>query len=338
MFPYGRCVEVNLVAHSFMFLIPTIHSEKVKDVADKLDDSFVLDRDQLLAALSAIGVGNIEDLIIKLSRFFSEQVDLDNINIDTIQKLDLRKMCYQFVKELGIKKGDLGDAAQKKQMIGAYMKLGRLYIHEIIFPELIETNTNLAFSLLNLLKRTTRAIALSENVSQEAAVAMLQLNEIDIPLHKQLTGSPDGYHLTKECFITLGNAEIRDMELIARILHQDYDAIVKKNAFVSLVSSNGYEIDLMEIRSSKVKLIVHLLYRMSAPYHKEQKPLIKMNKGKGFWKFLQENLIDESGNTIPRLLRKISSEVNSESGHNQIMEDVKNILTPVYNKHNHFKI
>lgn len=91
MFPYGRCVEVNLVAHSFMFLIPTIHSEKVKDVADKLDDSFVLDRDQLLAALSAIGVGNIEDLIIKLSRFFSEQVDLDNINIDTIQKLDLRK-------------------------------------------------------------------------------------------------------------------------------------------------------------------------------------------------------------------------------------------------------
>jgi hypothetical protein len=321
-----------------MLLIPTIHSNKVKEVAEKLDDSFVLDRDHLFSALSAIGVDNIEELIIKLSLFFSEQVDLDNIDIETIQRLDLRKMCYQFVKELGIKKEDLGDADQKQQMISAYMKLGRLYIHEIIFPELIETNINLAFSLLNLLKRTTRAIALSENISQETAVAMLQLNEIDIPLQRQIARSPDGYRLTRECFITMANADIRDMEVIARLLHQDYDAIVKKSAFIRLVSSTGEEIDLMEIRSSKVKMIVHLLYRMSCPYHKEQKPLIKMNKGKGFWKFLQENLIDESGNTIPRLLRQISSEVNSVTEYDQIKEDVKNILIPIYNKHNLFKI
>lgn len=54
-----------------------------------------------------------------------------------------------------------------------------------------------------------------------------------------------------------------------------------------------------------------------------------MDKGKAFWQFFQQNIIDESGNMLSVQLKKLSSSINN-SNSEQVIRDVKYILEPIY--------
>lgn len=328
-----------------IIILPNKLNETVlKGIASELDASFITDREKLFAVLSMIGIEDIEQLLKVVSNFFIRKMKGKRIAICDIEKLDLKKLAYEFLLETGITKPVFNSVEEKELVISMFCKLGRLYLHDILFPELIRINPNLAFSTLSLLKRTVGSIAIAEGITKRVAYDHLLLDDIEIPLPKALPQQTavktpgKKFQVIKTEYIKLHKVELIDIDKLAQKLHAEYNAIVKKSAFVALVNSNGSDIDVMEVRSDKLKFVVHLLCRMYNPYDKNHKKLIAMSKGKGVWSFLQQNITDETGNTIDRPLRKISSAIMKEPGNEQIIQDVQDVLLPIYNKHNNSKI
>lgn len=323
-----------------VIMLPAVIDNNIlKSIADGMESSFITDYDQLMAVLSIFGIKDIEQALTLVTDFFLRNVKIKKITIDSVQNINLTNLTYEFIKETGFTKTVFSTKKEKKMVLSIFYKLGRLYLHDVLFHELILVNPNLAYSMLNMLKRTINSVCLAQGFDKKEAFKELMLDQIEIPFQKALpeksvSKNKIDYHITKVQYIQLGKSELRDVEQIAETLYSDHDAIAKKSAFVALVNSQGETIELMEVNAVKIKLIAHLFYRMYNPYDKNHKKIIRMNKGKGYWEFLQQNIIDESGNTISNRIRKISSEINNSEYDQQIKKDVEYILKPIYEKYN----
>lgn len=324
---------------NIMLLPDKTNEAGLKRIAEELGASFITDKENLIAALSLIGAVNLEDLLGVVSGFFHERINMKELTIGDIQKINLKKLAYEFIEQIGFSKPNFSSAEERAIAVDVFFKLGRLYIHDILFPELVESNPNAAYSLLNLLKRTVSSIAIGQKFDKRAAFDLLMLHDIEIPLHPSLTGTlilgkdSSKFQLTRSEYIKTTDLYIKEIGRIAERVYE-YGAIRKKSAFVAAINSGGADIEPMEIHSEKEKLIVHLFYRMWHPYVKKHKRIIYMSKGKAIWDFLQENIVDENGEFLSRDLSKTSSDINCLPGHEKIITDIEKILKPIFDQYN----
>jgi hypothetical protein len=309
-----------------------INQEAIKSVADGMAASFIPDMKQLQAVLSMFGVETVEHLLTILSNFFLSRFRNSKLTPGDIEKLDLQKLAYEFLKETGFQKPEFETEEQRGQVINVMCKLGRIYLHEILFPELIAANPNAALSTLNLLKRTVTKIAIAEKFDKRLGSEALMLDEIEIPFPEALPPVKATKNLPK--YLMPGDISAEDIAHIAGVLYSKHLAIRKKSAFIKLLNSKGGDFEPMEIDSEHEKLIAHLFYCMYNPYTQGKKPLIKMSFGKGYMDFLYQNIVTETGNFTGTKTKNLDNKVRTQTGHDDIKRIVKQILDPIYDKQN----
>lgn len=312
-----------------------INESSLKGVAEEVMSFFHIDEEQLTRVFSMFGILDMQHLLIFIGQFFTKKINLSRVTIADLEKLNLNKLAYSFIKESGLSIPQNMSLEEKEMVKAISFKLGRILIHNVLFPELVKINPNLAFSVLNSLKRTVSSIAAAEGASKREITSLLCLDDIEIPLSPlaitqqaiaKATRTDRPTYITTVLTIT-------ELDKMAKILLKDFDAIRKKSAFTSLLKSDGNDIQPLTINSNKIELITHLFYRMNTPYDPEHSRLIQMNKGKAFWQFFQQNIIDESGNMLSVQLKKLSSNIN-KSNPEQVTKDVKSILEPIYKQRN----
>lgn len=325
-----------------VIIIPKkVDETAINNIGDAMAASFIANAEQLEMVLAMFGAQTIHRLLTIISEFFLKRFKNSKLRISDIENLNFDTLAYEFIKETGFEKPTFNSEAERQIAIDVFCKLGRLYLHKVLFPELILINPNLAYSTLNLLKRTITTIAVIEGFDKKVAFEKLMLDEIEIPIAKILPEQKrikikDKHKVIKANYLIPFTAEESDLNKIAEALYY-YNAISKKSAFVAILTSNGQDFEPMEIDSKHEKLIAHLFYRMYNPYNKNHKKLIKMNSSKGYMEFLHQNIITESGNTTSTITRKLSSKVMTEPGHDEIINDVKKILEPIYSRQNNIK-
>lgn len=306
-----------------------------------MEASFVSDRNQLKKVLELLGVTGVDEILKTISNFFLKKIGKRNLNLSDLQNLNLKKLIYDFLAETGFEKPTFNNPEEKQMVIGVFYKLGRLYIHDILIPELSEINPRLAYSTLQLLKRTASSISAAQGINKKIIFDNLLLDQIEIPLTDALLPAVKSNNTTyqniKVKYLKPNDIQLVDLDKIAECLLKEHGAIYKKSAFISLINSDGTDISPMKIPTDKVKLIAHLFFRMYKPYNDNHSKLIVMSKGKGYWDFLQENIINETENTFTWPLKKYSSDVMRKQGHDQIRSDIEKILKPYYAKYNSSK-
>ncbi|MCC6448889.1 MAG: hypothetical protein IT215_09430, partial [Chitinophagaceae bacterium] len=154
--------DENNFKQEIILLPEKVDESLFKDIALNMSDSFVMDKDQLDLVLSMFGIPSIENLLNVVSNFFLTKVQLKKITIDSVQKINSKRLIADFIKETGLTRPKFENEHEREIVKNVFFKLGRLYLHEALFPELIEANPRLAYSVLNFLKRTITEIAIAE--------------------------------------------------------------------------------------------------------------------------------------------------------------------------------
>ena len=217
----------------------------------------------------------------------------------------------------------------------------RFYTREELIPfifKLIRISLNIARKVLapldpglleNLLHSAKVSIAEISYIEGEDPSEMLEALNIDGLLNltaldkaklPQLTINAEEKKVPKVYFIWVGPAAALD--LLARLLHEEYDLIKQQSRFIKLFNSNGQEVSCANWRKERLEHLACLIYKL----YKEKK-WIKLSHGKGYWGLAQQSFVDFSGENLSKDLRKVSSMVNnSKDTNNQIIKEIDEIL------------
>lgn len=307
------------------------------EVAKKLEQYFVSDHGDLVAALALFAFGSLAEFLKTIGEFFNERFDLDNLTREEIEDLDYKGLAYAFANKLKIERPLVSNKFIKSQVVSIYAKLGRLFIHEILFPELAKIDPKLALSVKNQMKRAVGAVAIIEGVEKSYAYDLLKIDDVNIDCQVSLLppkamtaveGRRKNYGLMTVYFKTILTEG--QVDKLAKTLKSSYGIIFSVAEFRGLIFSDGQWDGSLKIRKSKQKTFAWLMAQMCKPENKSEPKFIFLNKGGGYWKLLQGLVIDENEEWLDCEFAKICNEIRNDDTeeHHEIKRVVEEILKP----------
>lgn len=311
-------------------------SKTVSQLEEHIQAYFFNEEEELNDALSKMGIDNVDHLVQMLATFFELNFDTASMDSISFDEFDLHKLSILFFKQSKLTFPLSMNPEESEKFQTIISKLGRVFIHSVIFPEIVNTNPHLAYSIKNMLERFIKKACLIDGYDSHAVLERLGFDTLVVPIPQQLNVSAKGglqkYRQVKAEYLELKNVTEASITKLAKSIKSDYQAISTITPFCNLFISKGEDFQPLELTEKKLRFVIHLIYRMAKPFERGFQPLIGMNKGKGFWRFLQQNIFID-GTTSKRPLRQISSDINTGryQDHLKIKTQVRNLLTPIYN-------
>lgn len=270
--------------------------------------------------------------------FFIKEIKIESLTLNDVEQMDLHKLAYRFSVYANIATPVIKNELERQVVRNLIAKIGRVFLHQVLFPEIIKYNPNLAYSIKSLLKRNINEIARIENWNPHRIFDQLKIDE--------LPGNPViGYRLeqgqelkntetdkTKTYFVC--NFTEETARKLANVLI-DGQILTAINPFIGLLFSHGCNIMPVKCSKENLPLLVHLIYTM---YNTKvgKKRLLQMNFGKGYFKFAQENILDEAEAFSDEDFKDINFKIiHAKQKHTDLLKvqaDVKKIMKHVFNK------
>src|SRR5258707_11887712 len=97
-------------------------------IVDNLESSFLLEKEELAAALSLLGLNDLEDLLSTISRYYTDRLSSNEITIESLESLNLKKFAYDFFCNAGLTIPNFSTIAEKEMALQVFGKLGRLLL------------------------------------------------------------------------------------------------------------------------------------------------------------------------------------------------------------------
>lgn len=300
-------------------------------VAKTLEQYFVGDHKDLLETLSLFAFENLTEFFNEIGTFFNEQFDFDNLTREHIENLDYKALAYNFANKLKIERPLVTNTFIKEKVILIFGKLARLFIHEILFPELIKIDPRLAVSVRNQIKRAAGSIAIIEGIEKRFAYDIIKIDDVNIDLQvtflPPLTKITTDKETTKKKITVFFKTCLKEASIdkLGKTLKTEYGIIYSITEFRGLIFSDGQWNGSLRVKNEKQKWFIWLIDQMY-----NERRLIQLNKTKGYWKLLQGIVIDENEKWFPRQFTKVCNEIRKldTEEHRLIKNDIETILTP----------
>lgn len=309
---------------------------------DKHLETFFIgeDREKLYEILAKLSIPDITHLFISISSFFEKRFAEKPMTLIQIEELDLKQLAYEFANQLNIPVPLVITEVERQEFKDILSKLGRVMLHEFVFPLILEECPEIAVSVKNLIKRSIASVCIIEGINKVEVFDMLQLEELPVerPIgylnpvkpHQEIIYITTKNEKTNGSAILVCNHLSEDRKKYLSILLKQYGVCKGWRPFYNLIDTNGKSSQIIKVNPEKINLLLRVIFLLNQKKTESGKRYISLNKGKGLWDFLQQYLINEkTDDFFKRAFRKISSETNREKEHLDVRNSAERILKEV---------
>lgn len=182
------------------------------------------------------------------------------------------------------------------------------------FKQIYNIDPEMVPNTVKLMKDALIEISHIEDIPLASLKTMIGLDSLEINLNRTRTNFASTIHFTWQ-------ADPKSLRLLCKTLHTNYNYIQSPNELEYFLNNTSGNKKIVHWNSGKIRQLAYLIYVL---YHQSY---IKLNQGKGYFKYAQSCFLDYENNPLSRSLRKISSEVRIPGeANNVIVREIDNIL------------
>ena len=312
----------------------------VKSVADEFAaaiQQYLIgeEEQQLLELFRFLPFDSVEELFASTFHFMEEQIGFDNLTLEQIYDLDLKKLAYDYMRSVDLSTVP-DEAIEKfedyKEIVG---KFGRIVLFEILVPMLEEVDPQLVIGLKQKLEKLITGVSNIEGFDEKEIFEALKFDNLVIEIDDVKAIGPAKPQDKKIGYFRWGGVwERHKLDKLAMLLHEDYELIKNQKEFVNLFDADENNPVYVRCNPDKLEHLALLIYRL---YKRDElgKRIIRLSSGKGYWDTAQISFVDFSKKSLAKNLKRLSSDINKNlKACPDVVRDVEEIIKEL-KKQNH---
>lgn len=305
-------------------------------MALRLEELLFADWEDILKIVKTLEISDVKTIFKKIGSFFTEELKINALCLEEIESLNLRDVSRQLLKYTNTSLPLIKTEFEKEVTKKLISKLARVLLHDLLFPAIIEENPNLALALKNLIKRNLTSVCRIEGWDAQSAFESLKVDDlpgeqkIGFIVDRKNTGDIKESETGSVSMFFVPNFSEEEGRQLARNL-VEYKVIAAINPFVEFLFSQGR--NFQPVKCHNKKLMAHLLFRLYHTSIDGKKNLLKMNFGKKYFQFAEQNMLDGDGGLLLWGLARMSSDVNNNpkgKKNSIIIKEVDYIIKSVF--------